>query len=72
MFSRALAYIAPFVPEATTRIARAKGTRDAAHGLYDLARRLDAQLALSDIGMPEDGIDKAVDLVVTNACCSAC
>ena len=29
--------------------------------------RLDAKLALRDIGMPESGIDKAADLAVTNA-----
>jgi alcohol dehydrogenase class IV len=31
------------------------------------AERLDAKLALRDIGMPESGIDKAADLAVTNA-----
>lgn len=36
-------------------------------GLYDLAKRLGAKLALRDIGMPEAGIDKAADLAVTNA-----
>jgi maleylacetate reductase len=63
----ALAYNAPAVPDAMMRIARALGTRDAAQGLYDLARRLNAKLALRDIGMPESGIDKAADLAVTNA-----
>jgi alcohol dehydrogenase class IV len=63
----ALAYNAPAVPDAMARIARALGTRDAALGLYDLARRLNARLALRDIGMPESGIDKAADLAVTNA-----
>jgi alcohol dehydrogenase class IV len=63
----ALAYNAPAVPEAMTRIARAIGVADAAQGLYDLAKRLGAKVALRDIGMPESGIDKAADLAVTNA-----
>ena len=63
----ALAYNAPAVPEAMARIARALGTGDAALGLYDLARRLDAKLALRDIGMPEGGIERAADVTVTNA-----
>jgi maleylacetate reductase len=54
------------VPDAEARIARAIGAGDAAQGLYDLARRLDAKLALRDIGMPESGIDKAAELAVTN------
>jgi alcohol dehydrogenase class IV len=49
------------------RISRATGAADAAQGLYDLAMRLGAKLALRDIGMPESGIDKAADLAVTNA-----
>jgi maleylacetate reductase len=63
----ALAYNAPAVPEAMARISRAIGAADAAQGLYDLARRLGAKVALRDIGMPESGIDKAADLAVTNA-----
>jgi maleylacetate reductase len=63
----ALAYNAPAVPDAMARIARATNAADAAQGLYDLARRLNAKLALRDIGMPESGIDKAADLAVTNA-----
>jgi maleylacetate reductase len=63
----AMAYNAPAVPEAAAKIARALGTADAAQGLYDLAQRLKTRLALKDIGMPRDGIDKAADLAVTNA-----
>ncbi len=62
-----LTYNAPAVPDAMARIARAIGAADAAQGLYDLARRLNAKPALRDIGMPERGIDKAADLAVTNA-----
>jgi alcohol dehydrogenase class IV len=63
----ALAYNAPAAPDAMTRIARAIGASDAPGGLYELARKLNAKLALRDIGMPEGGLDKAADLAVTNA-----
>jgi maleylacetate reductase len=63
----ALAYNRRAAPDALARIARAIGADDAAQGLYDLARRLSAKLALRDIGMPESGIDKAAELAVTNA-----
>lgn len=63
----ALAYNAPAAPDAMARITRAIGAPDAAQGLFDLAKRLGAKVALRDIGMPESGIDKAADLAVTNA-----
>jgi maleylacetate reductase len=63
----AVAYNAPAVPEAARKIAQALGAADAAQGLFDLTRRLNTKLALKDIGMPRDGIDKAADLAVTNA-----
>ena len=62
----AVAYNAPAVPEAMARIARALGGGDPARGLYDLAGRLGAGRALRDIGMPEDGIDRAADLAIAN------
>jgi alcohol dehydrogenase class IV len=63
----ALAYNAPAVPDAMERIERAIGVADAAQGLYELAKRLNAKLALRDFGMPKAGIDKAADLAVTNS-----
>ena len=63
----AMAYNAPAVPEAARKIANALGAADAAQGLFDLSRRLNTKLALKDIGMPREGIDKAADLAVTNA-----
>ena len=62
----ALAYNAPAVPEAAQAVAQALGATDAARGLYDLARRLGARMALKDLGMVEAGIDKAVDLAMAN------
>jgi alcohol dehydrogenase class IV len=59
-------YNAPAAPEAMKRIARALGAPDAASGLYDLAKAVDAPLSLKAIGMPEDGLERAADLAVTN------
>jgi alcohol dehydrogenase class IV len=56
----AVAYNAPSAPDAMERIARALGAADAAQGLYELAGRLGAKRALRDIGMPADGIERAV------------
>lgn len=53
-------------PDAMTRVARALGAQDAAAGLYDLALHLGAPVALRDIGMPADGLDRAADLAVSN------
>jgi len=60
----ALAYNASHAPEAMRRIARALGTDSAAAGLFDLAQRLGVPVALKDIGMPADGLDRAADLAV--------
>ena len=38
------------------------GGRDVAHSIYDLAVRLGAPIALKDIGMPADGLDRAAQL----------
>jgi maleylacetate reductase len=62
----ALAYNSAAVPDAVARIAAALGVPDPALGLYDLARRLGAPQSLRAIGMPENGIDQAADLAVTN------
>jgi len=53
-------------PEAMQRIARALGSSDAATGLYDLARSIGAPLALKDIGMSADGLDRAAEIATMN------
>jgi maleylacetate reductase len=64
----ATAYNAAAAPEAMARIARAlkpagaAGTPNAAQGLFDLAQSLGAPVALRDIGMPGDALDRAADL----------
>ncbi len=62
----ALAYNAAQAPEAMARITRALGGRgtSAAQGVFDLASRHGAPVALKDIGMPADGLDRAADLAV--------
>jgi maleylacetate reductase len=48
------------------RIAAALGVEDAARGLFDLNLSIGAWVALKDIGMPESGIDHAVELATKN------
>ena len=66
MLPHAAAYNAPAAPQAMARIAGALGTSDTAQGLYDLAARLGATLALRDLGMPSDGIDRATEIAMAN------
>jgi maleylacetate reductase len=62
----ATAYNRDAAPHAMRTIAAMLGTEDAAQGLYDLAARIGAPLALRDIGMPEDGIARAAELATEN------
>lgn len=61
-----LAFNAPFAPEAMRRVARALGADDAASGVYDLARRNGAPVALRDLGMAEADLDRATDIATAN------
>jgi maleylacetate reductase len=61
----ALAYNAGHAPEAMRRIARALRGERAGAAVFDLARRHGAPVALRDIGMPADGLDRAADLAVS-------
>ena len=62
----AMAYNAPAAPEAMARLARAIGADHAPQGLYDLAKSLGAPVSLKALGMPEDGLDKVVELALAN------
>ena len=53
-------------PEAMRIAAAALGSTDAAGGLFDLAVRIGAPTALKDIGMSEDGLDRAALLATEN------
>jgi maleylacetate reductase len=63
----ALDYNRSAAPEAMRRIAACLGTASAARGIYDLAQRLGASMALRDLGMPESGLDRAADLAMAQA-----
>jgi alcohol dehydrogenase class IV len=62
----AAAYNAAAAPDAMARIARALGVTNAPRGLHDLALSLGAPTSLKDLGMPEDGLDRAADLAAAN------
>jgi maleylacetate reductase len=63
----ALAYNAPMAPQAMAAICRALDAKDAAQGVFDLAQSLGAPLALKDIGMPEDQLDRCAEIATQNA-----
>jgi maleylacetate reductase len=58
----AVAYNTAAAPEAMRRVASALGAENAAQALFDLNLSIGAWVALKDIGMPEDGIERAVEL----------
>ncbi len=69
VLSHAIAFNASAAPEAMARIARALGTTgraSAAAGLFDLARDNGAPVALKDIGMKAEDLDRAADIAVSN------
>lgn len=63
---QAIAFNAPAIPDALHRISRALGGVSAAAGLFDLARDNGAPVALRDIGMRAQDLDRAADLAVAN------
>jgi maleylacetate reductase len=62
----ALAYNASAAPDAVRRIARALGAENAVRALFDLIVTIGAPTALKQIGMPADGIERAVELATTH------
>src|SRR3546814_4279984 len=65
---QAIAFNASAAPEAMARIARALGTTgraSAAAGLFDLVRDNGAPVALKDIGMQAQDLDRAADIAVS-------
>ncbi|HEX9449553.1 MAG TPA: iron-containing alcohol dehydrogenase, partial [Dongiaceae bacterium] len=63
---QAVAYNRSAVPGAMHRLARALQVTDPAIGLFDLAKDLGATMALRDLGMPGDAIDRTADLALAN------
>lgn len=64
MIAHVAAYNAAAAPEALGRAARALGGAEASRAIWDLAGRLRAPRALRDLGMSEEGIPRAVALVL--------
>jgi alcohol dehydrogenase class IV len=64
MIAHVAAYNADAAPDALRRAARALGGAEASRAIWDLAGRLAAPRALRDLGMREDGIARAVALVL--------
>ena len=62
----ALAYNAAAAPEAMKKIARALEGKSAAQAVLDLARDNGAPVALKDIGMQQQDLDKACDIAMAN------
>jgi maleylacetate reductase len=48
------------------RIARALNSDEAAAGVYELAKRCGATLALKDVGMAAEDVSKAADIASSN------
>ena len=59
----AIGFNASAAPEAMARIKRALGAGDAARGLYDLNVRIGLPTGFKDLGMREEDIGKAVEVV---------
>ncbi|MBB6469150.1 alcohol dehydrogenase class IV [Aminobacter lissarensis] len=62
----ALAYNAPAVPDVIERLKRVLNTDNPPLALYDLGAKVGAPRGLKDVGMPEDGIDRATELALAN------
>ena len=62
----ALAYNAPAAPRAMEKIADALGAQHAAQAVFDLARDNGAPIALRDIGLRAEDLDRACDLALQN------
>jgi alcohol dehydrogenase class IV len=62
----ALAYNAPAIPDVMARLRDALGVDDVPAALYELNRVIGAPRGLRELGMPEDGIDRCVELALAN------
>lgn len=62
----AFGYNASAAPEAVRLTGEALGASDPVTALYELAKRIGARVGLRDLGMPEAGVNKAVDLALAN------
>jgi maleylacetate reductase len=53
-------------PEAMARVGRALNSAEPAVALFDLAKAIGAPVALQDVGMPRDGLERAARLATEN------
>jgi len=61
-----VAFNRPAVAEAMERLAGALGARDPVAAIIDLAGAVGAPRSLAELGMPEEGVDAAVDLILAD------
>ena len=64
LLPHSVAYNAGARPVSTGRVAAAMGANDAATGLFELARKLGAPTALTDIGVRQADLDEAVTVAL--------
>ncbi len=62
----ALSYNAPAVPDTMERLRAAMKTETPAAALYDIAKNGGAPTSLKELGMPEGGLERAVDIALKN------
>jgi len=63
---RVVAFNTPAAPEVMTRIARTLGANDAAIGLANLVHSLGLTMSLRQLGLRDEDIDRAAELVVAS------
>ena len=63
-----VAYNGQAVPDGTARVANALGVKEAAEGIYDLARLLGAKMALREFGMKATDLDEVAKLATATPC----
>ncbi|WOE75348.1 maleylacetate reductase [Alterisphingorhabdus coralli] len=62
----ALTYNMPAIPDAVERLKRATGSENPAAALFDIAKNAGVPTSLRELGMPEDGIERAIQLTLEN------
>ena len=61
-----VAFNTPSAPDAAKRLAGALDADDPVAAVFDLAGTVGAPRSLAELGMPEDGVDAAVDLILAD------
>jgi alcohol dehydrogenase class IV len=62
----ALNFNAPAIPEVLVRLGRAMEVSDPVAALIELQRNLRLPMSLRDLGMPKDGVARAVEVAIGN------